>query len=158
MNNFSNKEIALLEFLQKDIPICSRPYKLLAEELDISEVEVLEIIESFKKRRVIKRIGAILYHRNVGYTSNAMVAWNIETNNIDIVGDLFSKYTQVSHCYYRNSFPSFNYSIFTMIHAMSENQLNELINQLEILSDCHDYKVLKSVKEWKKVSMQYSFK
>ncbi len=95
MSNLSSIEKAILDFLQKDIPISQRPYKNLAKELDISEEEIVKTIESLKKRNVIKRVCAILYHRNVGYTHNAMVAWNINEENVDTIGDLFSKYTQV---------------------------------------------------------------
>ena len=48
---------AILNRIQTDFPIASRPYLALADELDLTEKAVLNRVARLKKAGIIRRIG-----------------------------------------------------------------------------------------------------
>lgn len=145
----------VVDFLQGDIPLIQRPYALLAEQLGCTEDDVLKVISALQAQGIMRRFGAVLRHQRVGYSCNAMVAWQCPPGRADELGMVLAAYSQVSHCYQREVPDDFPYQIFTMIHAHSEEELQELIEVMASATGMYDYQVLRSVKEFKKVSMRY---
>ncbi len=62
----------ILKSTQDGIPIVSEPFKQIAKELTLPEVEVLRRLEKLLKDGVIRRFGASIGHRAIGITANAM--------------------------------------------------------------------------------------
>ncbi len=155
--NLTVKEKKILSFLQGDIPIVKKPFYSLAKNLNCSQTNVIETIQELIKKKIIRRISAILFHTNVGFTYNAMVAWKCKNNEYDDVGMKMSLHNNVSHCYQRECPDDFPYPLFTMIHATSEKEFSRIINNLKLISRDSEYIILRSTKEWKKTSMKYSF-
>lgn len=151
----TDTDIQIIQFLQGDIPLESRPYAQLAEKLGISEEEIVERIQWMQERGLIRRLAAVLRHREAGFHINAMVAWNVDYAKADEVGQYFAQDPQVSHCYWRQVPEDFGYNLFTMVHARSQQELKERIEKLSQNRDVKDYVVLESLQEYKKVSMQY---
>lgn len=141
--------------MQGDIPATSRPYQALAEELGWSEAEVVARIELLRNQGIIRRIGAILRHQKAGYGANAMTAWRAEGDRIDQLGRILAGFAQVSHCYARQVPPEFGYNIFAMVHARNEEELSQIIKDMVKGTSTEDYCVFRSIKEYKKVSMEY---
>ncbi len=148
-----DKQIIIM--LQGDIPLAPRPFAVLARRLDIDEQEVIQRIKRLKEDGIIRRYGAVLRHRKVGYVHNAMVAWNVNNDNADLHGEYFSSYKEVSHCYLRKTPPDFPYNLFTMIHCKSSDHLQELLHDMSAKTGIKDFLVIKSLKELKKTSMRY---
>ncbi|HRZ06756.1 MAG TPA: AsnC family transcriptional regulator, partial [Candidatus Competibacteraceae bacterium] len=67
----------LLAALQPGLPLASRPYHALAQSLGLSEQTVLERLQYGLRQGVVKRLGIIVRHRELGYRANAMVVWDI---------------------------------------------------------------------------------
>ena len=61
----------------------------------------------------------------------------------------------VSHCYDRTTAPNWNYNLYTMIHAKSREECDQIVKNLSELTAINDFQVLYSKKEWKKTSMKY---
>ncbi|NLB52955.1 MAG: Lrp/AsnC family transcriptional regulator [Syntrophomonadaceae bacterium] len=156
MNN-TNDEIDkhIIAFIQGDIPIESRPYNGLADELGISEDEVQARILKMMSKGLLRRLGAVLRHQKAGFDSNAMVAWGVEEEDADEKGEFMAGYDEVSHCYLRETPPDFGYNLFTMIHARSEKELQEIISRISSEAGLSRYTIIKSLKEFKKTSMTY---
>lgn len=152
---YDNTDKEILKMLQKDLPITSRPYKRLADRLQISESEVAERIRSLQEKGIIRRLGAVLRHQKVGYTVNAMVAWKIEEARADQAGVFMASFPEISHCYFREVPEEFPYPLFTMIHARNEEQLLHTIRTISEQLGLSDFLVIKSIRELKKTSMQY---
>ena len=148
-----NREI--IQLLQGDLPLCSRPYSQLAADLQVSEEEIIARIGALKAGGELRRMGAILHHHRAGYTSNGMVAWKVNLASIDQIAELMASYREVSHCYHREVDQSFDYPLFTMIHARSDEELLVLVEQLAKLTGIKEYQIVKSIRELKKVSMAY---
>jgi DNA-binding Lrp family transcriptional regulator len=145
----------VIKFLQGDIPLVSNPYAGLANSLNLTEEEVLGCIRQLQENGSVRRLGTILRHQRAGYTINAMVAWKVPEAETDRVGKIFSGYAAVSHCYLRSVPEDFGYNLFTMIHARSQEELDQLLVQLISASGLKDYQTINSIKELKKISMSY---
>lgn len=67
----------IISRLQEDIPIITNPYKDIAKELSMDEDVLIDKIRNYSETGILKRIGAILYHRKAGFKANAMVVWKM---------------------------------------------------------------------------------
>lgn len=146
----------IIEFLQGDIPLDTNPYKELADSLQMSEDEIVNRIITLMENSVIRRFGAVLRHHKAGYKANAMVAWRVDEKQQDKVGQLFSEFKAVSHCYLREVDKRFPFNLFTMVHALKEDELYVLIKKMSEVSNCKKYIILKTLEEFKKTSMIYT--
>lgn len=151
----SSLDVSIICKVQGDIPIVPEPYKQMAEELGISQEELLDKISKFSKSGIMRRFGAILNHRNAGYKANAMVVWNVPEKKVKEATDIMITFQEVSHCYKRPTSVRWPYNIFTMIHGDTRNRCEEVIEKISNLININDYNILYSVHEFKKVSMRY---
>jgi DNA-binding Lrp family transcriptional regulator len=157
-----NKELdkidkEILFFVQGDLPLTSNPFLGLADYIGVDEDEICGRIEDMKESGLIRRFGAIVRHRKAGFNANAMVVWKIAESKQDDAAAILAESDAVSHLYSRPAFPDWPSNLFSMIHAREEDELQELLNgfaeKLKAYSDEH--KVLRTVREFKKTSMQY---
>ncbi len=152
MDNFDKN---IIKLIQDDLPVSHLPYKSWAEAHGLSSEETVEGIKKMLKKGIIRRIGAVLRHQKVGYGVNAMVAWQIDDEKADKAGRIMARYKEISHCYLREVPPSFNYPLFTMIHAQSEEELQGIIDRIVQDTGIQVFVVLRSQEELKKTSMRY---
>lgn len=145
----------IIRRLQEDIPLTPHPYKDMADELNIDEDELISRIKKYKETGILKRISAILYHRQAGFKANAMVAWKVNNDNINSIGEYMASIPEISHCYQRIAYPFWDYNLYTMIHAKDVKKCNKIIKNLSDTTGITDYKVLYSTRELKKTSMKY---
>src|SRR4030066_1977600 len=117
----NKKEIQLAQLIQKDIDAASRPFENIAQKLEISEADVIQSIKKLSRDGLIRKFGAILRHNKAGYKTNALILWSVPAEQVEKVGNFFSSFPFVSHCYERK--PSFRnkYNLFTMIHSQNED-------------------------------------
>ena len=145
----------IIELLQGDLPLESRPYRELAEKLNISEAGIVLHVEKMKKSGLIRRLGAVLGHQKAGYKVNSLVAWKITDEQADEIGKKMAAYSEISHCYLREVPDDFGYNLFSMIHSQSEEENRESIRKIALETGIKDFIILKSLKELKKTSMKY---
>lgn len=148
-------EKRVIAAIQGDIAVTGRPYRRIAESLDIPEDRLLEILQDLCDRGVIRRFGATIRHQKSGFTANAMVAWRVAEDRIETVGRIMAGFRQVSHCYRRNPTGDWPYNLYTMIHARNETSCHETARKMAQKSAVTDYALLFSRRELKKTSMRY---
>jgi len=169
MNNqqtLSPIERQYIVLTQKGLPICSKPYQALAEQLGISVEQTLAITKSLLERGIIRRIAAVPNHYKIGYTFNGMTTWDIEDDKAIEYGEKIGQLAFVSHCYLRpRHLPEWNYNLFAMIHAQNKSQLEKYKAQIkEILNDVlqthqgKSHQVLNSTKILKKTGLRLNKK
>lgn len=148
-------DLKILQFIQGDIPLTANPFQELAKSLNMSEQDIVNRIKSWQESGIVRRFGAVLRHQKAGYNTNAMVAWFIEENEADNIGKIMADHPRISHCYLREVPEEFRYNLFTMIHATSQEDLEEVISHISKTTKIEDYAILQSIKEYKKTSMKY---
>jgi len=104
-----NKKI--LNNIQIDFPITSRPYKIIAEKLGLLEDELIQRITTMKKEMLIRRIGGNFSPDKLGYTSTLCAA-QVPENKIKLFTTTVNSYSGVTHNYQRehkfNNLPATN--------------------------------------------------
>lgn len=145
----------IIASIQGDIPITERPYLEIAENLGISEESLLKSLKNLCDKGVIRRFGATLRHQKTGYEANAMVAWQVDEDRVDVVGEKMASFSSVSHCYRRNPKDDWLYNLYTMIHAKDEASCWELARSISLETSIDNYTLLFSREELKKTSMEY---
>ncbi len=93
------KEIEVVRETQKDVPLIKRPFLEWAKKLNMEEEKLIELMNLFKIGSVLRRIGAILFHRRAGFTANGMAVWNVEKEKVEEVGMFIAYFKGVAHCY-----------------------------------------------------------
>ena len=148
-------EKKIIASIQEDIPVISRPYHEISQKLKISEETLLKTLQDLCDRGVIRRFGATIRHQKSGFAANAMVAWIVDEDRINEVGEKMASFKQVSHCYRRNPNGQWPYNLYTMIHAKNKDTCKETARQMSRETSVKDYKLLFSRRELKKTSMKY---
>ncbi|HEY8805289.1 MAG TPA: Lrp/AsnC family transcriptional regulator [Clostridium sp.] len=146
---------SIIRRIQEDLPLVPEPYKEIAQELGITENELMDKIKEFSSSGIIRRVGTIVNHRNVGFIANAMVVWTVPEDLIKDVSKIMISFSQVSHCYQRPTFPEWPYNVFTMVHAGSKQGCEKVVKEISDAININNYKMLYSSDELKKVSMKY---
>ncbi len=140
--------------LQGDIPIARRPFQKIADEMGLTEEKVLAIAEDLRKQGIIRKFGAIVRHQLAGYTRNAMVVWAVPPDRMDDVGKRLASFSEITHCYERRPVFEGKYTLFTMVHFRKGTDV-DLLDKIAAAVEVVDYKLLRSVEEFKKISMEY---
>jgi siroheme decarboxylase len=145
----------ILAALQGDLGGSPEPYRKIAESMNIPEDEVIGRIKSMLDQGVIRRIGAMIRHIEAGIGFNGMIVWNAEPSRIEEVGLALAGFPEVSHCYKRPPFGVYGGTLFTMIHASSEQECRNIVGRMAEEIGVAEYEVLLSTRELKKISMTY---
>lgn len=151
----SDLEVAAIKLIQEDLPLVPRPFAAQGAELGISESELLEMIESFKDRKLMRRFAAVMNHRHAGFKANAMGVWAVPESQLEEVGPQMAGFAAVSHCYRRPIYDDWPYSVFTMIHGRNAKECESTVAAIKAETGIDEYTLLWSIKEYKKVRLRY---
>lgn len=144
----------LLKSIQDGIAIVSEPFVHIAEELGLSEKEVMERLQKMGKEGVIRRFGASIGHRAIGITANAMCTWNVPDEKVEEIGAIMAGFPEVTHCYERPRYPDWKYNLFTMVHAYSREECEKIAKEISLTTGIKDYAILFSEREFKKTGVR----
>ncbi|MDI9570748.1 MAG: Lrp/AsnC family transcriptional regulator [Pseudomonadota bacterium] len=151
---FSEWEKALARRLQDDIPLVGQPFQEIGAAEGRTEEEVRAFIDRLLLQGAMRRFGAVVRHREVGYTHNALVVWSVPAERVEEAGGYLAARREVTHCYERT--PPFlgRYNLFSMVHRREED-LAALVGRLARDMKIEGYLILKSEEELKKTSKEY---
>ncbi|MEN6375435.1 MAG: Lrp/AsnC family transcriptional regulator [Smithella sp.] len=154
MEKLTVAEIKVARLIQLDIPLTGRPFEQIGRACDLAEEEVLNITRRLLEKGYIRRFGAVLRHQKAGYTKNALIIWAVPLDQIEAAGKTMAAFPFISHCYERNPAFQGKYNLFTMLHAQSDN-IEAIIDQMAAAINNHDFLILESIQEYKKISPEY---
>jgi siroheme decarboxylase len=136
--------------LNRPLGIIKMPFSAPARSLGWDESKFLKVVKSYKKNGVIRRLGLILAHREIGLRSNVLVAWRIAGKGLHAAASIFQKAGEVSHCYQRRTCASWPYNFYTMIHGRNRQDCLRIVKRLSRMTGIKDYRELFTLKELKK--------
>jgi len=117
---------AILNRIQSDFPITTRPYLSIAENLNLSEDQVIKRLKRLKKKGIIRRIGGNFAPEKLGFVSTLCAA-KVSRDKIDRFARAVNRYPGVTHNYRRDN----KYNIWFTFIAQS---MDEIKNNLENIS------------------------
>ena len=142
----------LLRVAQDGLDLVERPYRVWGEVLGIGEDEVISRLQALEDEGIVRRFAATIGHRALGILANALIAWRVPPERVEVAGSIYAAAEEVTHCYERATAEDWPYNIYTMVHSRSREECLQIADRLSARSDISDYIVLFSEKEYKKIS------
>ncbi|QJA05977.1 Lrp/AsnC family transcriptional regulator [Thermosulfurimonas marina] len=100
MSRLTSTEKRLLDRLQEGLPLDSRPFARLGEELGLSEGEVLSLLRGLKERGILRHLGASPDSRRLGFVTT-LAAVSVPPERAEEVAWRIASRPEVTHCYLR---------------------------------------------------------
>lgn len=148
---------AIILATQSGLPLLSRPYHAIAEQLGMSGEEVMARMQRMRALGIIRRIAAVPNHYQLGFRANGMSVWDVPDERVDALGEEVGALPFVSHCYRRPRVPPvWRYNLFAMVHGVTRDEVEARVGEIAaLLGDAalaHD--VLYSTRILKKTGMR----
>ncbi len=112
---------SILNRIQSNFPMTSRPFADIAKELGLGEEETVERIARLKKNGFIRRIGGNFVPEKVGFVSTLCTA-SVPEDKIELFAGVVNEYHGVTHNYLREN--EFNLWFTFIAPSMEEIEKN----------------------------------
>ncbi|MBV2361647.1 AsnC family transcriptional regulator [Thalassococcus sp. CAU 1522] len=148
---------AIVTATQGGLPLVARPFAALADDLGLSEAEVMRRMQAMQDDGVIRRIAAAPNHYKLGMTFNGMSVWDVDDAVVDRLGPQVGALPYVTHCYRRpRALPEWPYNLFAMLHGASRDEVEAQRQEvIAILGDaCTGHDILYSTQILKKTGLR----
>ena len=135
---------AILNRIQSDFPLTPRPYLTIAEDLYLSEDDVLTRLKRLKKEGFIRRIGGNFVPEKLGFISTLCAA-RVPEDKIDSFAATVNRYPGVTHNYQRNN----EFNIWFTFIAPSMDEIHENLDRIRLETGINDIINLPATKVFK---------
>lgn len=113
--------------LAAGLPFVRRPYAAFG----MPEAELIATLQRWLEAGVVRRIGAIVRHRHLGYEANAMVVWDVPDAEAGDAGRRLAADPAVTLCYRRGrALPGWPYNLYCMVHGRERFKVTQTIERL----------------------------
>ena len=116
----------LLDLLQTDFPVTTTPWDDIAGVLSIPTEDVLSRVKRMEEDGVLRRVGAVIDARSLGFTS-CLLAMQVPEERMEEVAKVISACKGVTHNYERDD----TYNLWFTLTAESEAARDEQIRRWE---------------------------
>ncbi len=120
-----SRDKELLNEIQVGFPVEPHPYRVLGEKLNMTEKEVLDRITALKREGIIRRMGASINSRRVGYVSTLLAA-EVPPEKFDSFVETVNTCPGVTHNYERKH----KYNVWFTLIASSQSEKERIIKEL----------------------------
>lgn len=152
------RERALASALQEGLELVPAPYAALGARAGLTEGEVIAMLGEWLGTGIVKRLGLIVRHHELGYRANAMIVWDVLDDRVADCGRSIAAVPYVTLCYRRvRCLPQWRYNLYCMIHGQGHAQVLTQIAELNGLCDLAAYPtaVLFSRHRFKQTAARY---
>jgi DNA-binding Lrp family transcriptional regulator len=116
---------AILNRIQSDFPITSRPYRIIAEKLGLAEGDVIKRVLRLKQADIIRRIGGNFTPDKLGFVSTLCAA-AVPEDKISQFAEVVNRYPGVTHNYRRDN----TVNIWFTFIAPTMDEINANLKQI----------------------------
>ena len=121
-------ERKILNCIQQDFPLESKPFEILSKQIGIKEGELLEKIKQLKERGIIRSFSVGISHRKLGFKSS-LVALKVPSKRIEDIAKKIIQHQEVTHCFLREG--EFNlWTVLIYKNKMLTNFLNKMAKEV----------------------------
>jgi DNA-binding Lrp family transcriptional regulator len=122
---------AILNEIQSNFPLRARPYREVADRLDLTEKEVISRVDRMVQGGIIRRIGANLNSRKLGFTSTLCAARVPVERMLEFV-EKVNQYPGVTHNYEREGDFNIWFTFIAESQEIIDSALKEIKNKTGI--------------------------
>jgi DNA-binding Lrp family transcriptional regulator len=153
--SYDDFDVQVIRATQGDMPVVPEPYVPAAERLGIPVDRLLEHMDGMRRRGLLRRVAAILFHRRAGFSANGMGVWKVPEAQIAELGPRMASFRGISHCYERPTYEDWPYSVFTMAHGRSKEECDAVLDAIAESTQISERATLYSSTEFKKIRLLY---
>ena len=117
----------LLNEIQTDFPVEPHPYRVLGDRIGMDEAEVLTRITNLREEGIIRRMGASINSRRIGFVSTLLAA-RVPREKFDSFVEIVNSCPGVTHNYERRH----EYNVWFTLIAPSEGEKKGIIRDLTV--------------------------
>ena len=132
-----DRDRELLNVLQAEFPVVSRPYQSLAERLGTTESDILSRVRRLAESGVIRKIGPMFDTRKLGHSS-VLVAMRVPSDRLDEVVAVVNSYPQVTHNYGREH----EYNLWFTLICQDDEGVRRVLAEISGRTGIQDVHVL----------------
>ena len=143
-NILDDVDKVIINRIQSEFPIASRPYLELANELDLTEKEVLDRVARLKNDGIIRRIGGNFVPDKLGFVSTLCAA-RVPADKIDHFAKIVNRYPGVTHNYQRDN----PYNVWFTFISPSMDEIETNLKKIAAESGVKDILNLPATKVFK---------
>ena len=116
----------LLNDYQQNFPLSPTPYRDIAEQLGVSEEEVLLAFQLLAEQQMISRIGPVIAPNSIG--NSALAAMAVPEKDVPRVAEIVNSYREVNHNYEREN----RFNLWFVLIADNEQHRETVIADIEV--------------------------
>lgn len=120
-------ERALAAHLTAGLPLVPRPYAAFG----VPETDLIAALERWLATGIVRRIGAVVRHRPLGYEANALVVWDAPDAEASDAGRRLAADPAVTLAYRRaRALPAWPFNLYCMVHGRERAAVTQSIERL----------------------------
>jgi len=127
----------ILDELQNAFPLEEKPYNIIAARLGIDVEKLWARISKLVDDGVIRRIGASLNSKKLGYAST-LAAVRVPVEILDHAAEVVGSYCEVTHSYLRDDV----FNIWFTLIAVDEERIEAVLKEIQIALSLNEGDVL----------------
>ena len=131
VSELSSLDKALINLLQKGLPVCERPFAEIAKTLknngiDTSEQEVIEHLQALRMSKVLTRFGPMFDAACLG-GAFTLAALAVPEEDFEKVTEQVNSFAQIAHNYRRDH----TFNMWFVIGTESQTEIDQVIAAIE---------------------------
>lgn len=115
----------LLNDFQHGLPLVSRPFEQIANQLGTTEEVVINTLNKLKAQGFVSRVGAVFRANSIG--ASTLAAMSVPENELEDVAAMVNDYSEVNHNYQREH----HFNLWFVVTASDENDLNRVLDDIK---------------------------
>lgn len=116
----------LINRYQRGFPLTAKPFLQLAQDLGVTESEVLERMQMLKDSGILSRLGPVFDHKQAGASTLAALA--VPPHKLGEVAHTVNEFDQVNHNYAREH----HYNLWFVATAPDQPLLDQCISEIKL--------------------------
>lgn len=128
----------IINQLQGGFPVCDSPYQVVAQQLGITETELITRINSLLESGLLSRFGP-MYHAEEMGGALTLAALKVPEKKFDEIAGIVNSFSEVAHNYARNH----ELNMWFIIATDDPNRISTVIKAIEEKTDLPVYNMPK---------------
>ena len=126
-----SRDRELLNIIQADFPVEPHPYRVIGKKLGMEQNEVLSRISNLKRQGIIRRMGASINSRRIGFVSTLLAA-QVPSEKFEAFVQTVNSCPGVTHNYERKHAYNVWFTLISSSQAEKERIIQELTEKTGI--------------------------
>jgi DNA-binding Lrp family transcriptional regulator len=134
----------ILNEIQSDFPITSKPFEELGSRLNLSANEIIEAIKRLKDEGIIRRIGGNFFSNKLSFASTLCAA-KVPEEKIEGFVEVVNSYPGVTHNYLRKN----EYNMWFTFIAQNMDHIERALKEISEVTGVPEIRNLPAVRTFK---------